>query len=182
MRSQDAKENIRKLELINARILQVHDKIGDLEYTQRKENNNNSLLRLYRRKKKYINFIEKLENTKKIDKKDYIEILKLYVEIFKITDEQTQQLLTLYEKLGTEGIDEIAELMKKPVRSIRSKLVKEGVYVPAQKQDNKKNGPSKKELLNTLETIVGFDTTGFSGSTKQVLADLIVYLDKSHTK
>lgn len=98
------------------------------------------------------------------------------------TAEQTQQLLTLYEELGTDGIDEIAELMKKPVRSIRSKLVKEGVYVPAQKQDSKKNGPSKKELLNTLETIVGFDTTGFSGSTKQVLADLIVYLDKAHTK
>ena len=98
------------------------------------------------------------------------------------TAEQTQQLLTLYQELGTERIDEIAELMKKPVRSIRSKLVKEGVYVPAQKQDNKKNGPSKKELLNTLETIVGFDTTGFSGSTKQVLADLIVYLDKSHSK
>ena len=98
------------------------------------------------------------------------------------TAEQTQQLLVLYEELGTDGIDEIAELMKKPVRSIRSKLVKEGVYVPAQKQDNKKNGPSKKELLNTLESLVGFDTTGFSGSTKQVLADLIVYLDKNHTK
>jgi hypothetical protein len=98
------------------------------------------------------------------------------------TSEQTAQLLSLYEQLGTDGIDEIAEQMNKPVRSIRSKLVKEGVYVPAQKQDNKKNGPSKKELLNTLETIVGFDTTGFSGSTKQVLADLIVYLDKTHTK
>lgn len=98
------------------------------------------------------------------------------------TTEQTKQLLALYEEFGTDGIDEIAELMKKPVRSIRSKLVKEGVYVPAQKQDNKKNGPSKKELLNTLESLVGFDTTGFSGSTKQVLADLIVYLDKNHTK
>jgi len=98
------------------------------------------------------------------------------------TTEQTKQLLSLYEELGTDGIEDIAELMKKPVRSIRSKLVKEGVYVPSQKQDNKKNGPSKKELLNTLESLVGFDTTGFSGSTKQVLADLIVYLDKNHTK
>lgn len=98
------------------------------------------------------------------------------------TTEQTKQLLDLYEELGTEGIDDIADMLNKPVRSVRSKLVKEGVYVPAAKQDNKKNGPSKKELLNTLETIVGFDTTGFSGSTKQVLADLIVYLDKAHDK
>jgi hypothetical protein len=93
------------------------------------------------------------------------------------TEQQTQQLLELYNKLGTEGIDEIADVMKKPVRSVRSKLVKEGVYIPAPKQDSRKNGPSKKELLNTLESIVGFDTTGLTGSTKQVLADLIVYLN-----
>lgn len=98
------------------------------------------------------------------------------------TSEQTKQLLKLYEELGTDGIEVIAEHMAKPVRSIRSKLVKEGVYVPSAKQDNKKNGPSKKELLNKLQNIVGFDTTGFSGSTKQVLADLIVYLDSAHTK
>jgi hypothetical protein len=93
------------------------------------------------------------------------------------TAEQTSQLLALYEQLGTEGLDQIAETLKKPVRSIRSKLVKEGVYVAAAKTDSKKNGPSKKQLLNTLESMVGFDTTGFSGSTKQVLADLIVYLN-----
>ncbi len=94
------------------------------------------------------------------------------------TTEQTQQLLKLYEELGTEGIEIIAEQMSKPVRSIRSKLVKEGVYVPSPKVDSKKNGPSKKELLNKLVNIVGFETTGFSGSTKQVLADLISYLSK----
>lgn len=97
---------------------------------------------------------------------------------YNYTSEQTQQLLSLYSEMGTERIEEIAELMKKPVRSVRSKLVKEGVYIPAKRQDKKKNGPSKKELLNDLELIVGFDTTGFAGSTKQVLADLIVYLDK----
>jgi hypothetical protein len=94
------------------------------------------------------------------------------------TPEQTKQLLELYAELGTERIEEIADLMKKPIRSVRSKLVKEGVYIPAKRQDQKKNGPSKKELLNELQQIVGFDTTGFTGSTKQVLADLIVYLDK----
>lgn len=93
------------------------------------------------------------------------------------TTDQTQQLLELYTSLGTEGLDEIATVMKKPVRSVRSKLVKEGVYVPSPKQDTKKSGHSKKQLLNTLESIVGFDTTGLTGSTKQVLADLIVYLN-----
>ena len=98
------------------------------------------------------------------------------------TEQQTQQLLELYGKLGTQGIDEIADVLKKPVRSVRSKLVKEGVYVPAPKQDSRKNGPSKKELLNTLESIVGFDTTGLTGSTKQVLADLIVYLNNKSSE
>lgn len=93
------------------------------------------------------------------------------------TAEQTQLLLELYSEHGTQGIEVIAQTLNKPVRSVRSKLVKEGVYVPAPKSESKKNGPSKKQLLNTLEDLVGFDTTGFSGSTKQVLADLIVYLN-----
>jgi hypothetical protein len=70
---------------------------------------------------------------------------------YNYTSEQTQQLLSLYSEMGTERIEEIAELMKKPVRSVRSKLVKEGVYIPAKRQDKKKNGPSKKELLNDLD-------------------------------
>jgi hypothetical protein len=94
------------------------------------------------------------------------------------TDEELNHLIKLYSELGTEGIEEIAETMKKPVRSIRSKLVKEGIYRPIEKTSAKKNGPSKKELLNELEEIVGFDTTGFSGATKEVLSSLIVYLDK----
>lgn len=92
------------------------------------------------------------------------------------TEEQTEQLLQLYEEFGTEGLDQIAELLQKPVRSVRSKLVKEGVYIPAPKQQARKLGPSKKDMLNDLETLVGFDTTGFSGSTKEALSNLISYL------
>ena len=94
-------------------------------------------------------------------------------------EEQTQQLLQLYNELGTDGLDDIAEQLGKPVRSIRSKLVREGVYVPALKTQERKNGTSKKEMLNTLQTLVGFDTTGFSGSTKEALSNLIVHL-KTH--
>lgn len=94
------------------------------------------------------------------------------------TEQELVQLLELYSELGTEGIETIAETLHKPVRSIRSKLVKEGVYRPAEKTKTKKTGPSKKELLNELEELVGFDTTGFSGATKEVLSNLIVHLDK----
>lgn len=92
------------------------------------------------------------------------------------TTEQTEQLLQLYEELGTDGLEEIAERLQKPVRSIRSKLVKEGVYAPAPKAQARKLGPSKKDMLNDLETLVGFDTTGFNGSTKEALSNLIAYL------
>lgn len=92
------------------------------------------------------------------------------------TEEQTEQLLELYHKLGTDKIEDIADQLGKPVRSVRSKLVREGVYVPPQKLPDRKNGPSKKEMLNTLQELVGFDTTGFSGSTKEALTTLIVYL------
>lgn len=95
------------------------------------------------------------------------------------TEKQTEQLLNLYAELGTEGLDQIAEKLQKPVRSVRSKLVREGVYVPSPKTPEKKNGVSKKEMLNTLQSMVGFDTTGFSGSTKEALSSLIVYL-KTH--
>lgn len=92
------------------------------------------------------------------------------------TTEQTEQLLQLYEELGTDGLELIAERLQKPVRSIRSKLVKEGVYTPVAKAQARKLGPSKKDMLNDLENLVGFDTTGFSGSTKEALSSLIAYL------
>lgn len=94
------------------------------------------------------------------------------------TTEQQLQLLKLYEDLGTDKIDEIAAIMSKPVKSIRSKLVREGVYKPSEKVVDKNAIPSKKEILNELETILGFDTTGLMGSTKPVLLQLLKYLQE----
>jgi hypothetical protein len=96
------------------------------------------------------------------------------------TTEQTEQLLQLYEELGTDGLEQIAEVLQKPVRSIRSKLVKEGVYIPATKAQERKLGPSKKDMLNDLEALVGFNTTGFNGSTKEALSSLISYLQANN--
>lgn len=91
-------------------------------------------------------------------------------------DEQTTaQLLELYEKHGTEGLSVIAEILGKPVRSVRSKLVREGVYQPQTKNGKKTDGPSKKELLRDIEA-KGFDVTGFESATKPALERLLNFI------
>lgn len=98
------------------------------------------------------------------------------------TEEQTQQLLAAYAELGPDSLEQLASMFSKTVRSIRAKLSREGVYIAPDKKPIKKLGTSKKELLRSIEERVGFDTTGFTGSTKQALADLIVYLDANISK
>ena len=52
-------------------------------------------------------------------------------------------------------VEDIADAIGKSVRSVRSKLVREGVYVAKEKPQGSKrdNGPTKKELLNRLEEV-----------------------------
>lgn len=89
------------------------------------------------------------------------------------TPEMLDRMVAMYEDLGNDGIPEIAETLGKTVRSIRSKLVREGVYVASPKgASNKTEGPSKKELLREIEA-KGFDTTGFEGATKIALSRLL---------
>lgn len=88
------------------------------------------------------------------------------------TPEMLDTLFSMYDELGNEGLDQIAEALDKPIRSIRSKLVREGVYVPSAKLPNKINGPSKKELLRDIEA-KGFDVSGFEGATKTALSRLL---------
>lgn len=90
--------------------------------------------------------------------------------------EEEARLLSLYEELGTAGIEEIAAKLNKPVRSVRSKLVSAKVYKPLPKPTSRRKSDSKKQLLNELENLVGFDTSGFNGSTKDVLSHLIAFL------
>jgi predicted peroxiredoxin len=95
------------------------------------------------------------------------------------TEEQREKLLSLYAEMQNPGIEKISEILQKPVKSIISKLVREGVYVATPKPSSKRTTVSKKELLNELEEILGFDTTGFNNSTKESLTQLIDYLKKS---
>ena len=87
------------------------------------------------------------------------------------TAERTAQIVEQYQN-GVE-IDDIAASIEKSVRSVRSKLVREGVYVAKPKaQARKQEGPTKKELLRDLEA-TGFDVQGFEGATKDAITRLI---------
>ena len=86
------------------------------------------------------------------------------------TPELTGEIVSAYQA-GT-SVDEIAETIGKSVRSVRSKLVREGVYVAKVKVATRTiEGPTKKELLRSLEGHL--DTRGFEGATKEALTRLI---------
>lgn len=91
------------------------------------------------------------------------------------TAEMVERMVTMYEQLGNEGMDEIADAVGRPVRSVRSKLVREGVYVaaPAKAKAKREEGPTKKDLLNELEGLVAFDVGGLMGATKEAIAHVI---------
>jgi hypothetical protein len=59
-----------------------------------------------------------------------------------------------------------------------SKLVREGVYVAAEKTAKAKRdeGPTKKEMLIQLETLATFPVEGFMGATKEAIQALISHL------
>ena len=86
--------------------------------------------------------------------------------------EMTATIIEQYQA-GVD-VEAIASSVEKSVRSVRSKLVREGVYVAKPKATSTKvNGPTKKELLKDLEA-TGFDVSGFEGATKDAIERLIV--------
>ena len=87
--------------------------------------------------------------------------------------EMTAKIVSDYQN----GVDvaDIAASVEKSIRSVRSKLVREGVYVAKPKATSQKvQGPTKKELLNDLEA-TGFDVQGFKGATKDAIQRLIAH-------
>ena len=91
------------------------------------------------------------------------------------TEEMIDQITDMYAEMGNDGMDAIAEAVGRSVRSVRSKLVTLGVYV---KQDKpvaaaKREGPTKKDMLNSLEAIVPFAVDGLMGATKDAIGELI---------
>ena len=89
------------------------------------------------------------------------------------TAEMVIQMTDMYNELGNDGLDQIADTLGKSVRSVRSKLVREGVYVASPKKTaSKQEGPSKKEILRDIESN-GFDVSCFEGATKAALTRLM---------
>ena len=79
--------------------------------------------------------------------------------------ELTAKIVSDYQS----GVDvtDIASAIDKSVRSVRSKLVREGVYVAKPRPTAKKvMGPTKKELLKELESKFGYDVSGVEGATR----------------
>ena len=97
----------------------------------------------------------------------------------KYTEEDVVKLITLYEELGNDGLDEIAKQFPgKTKNSVRAKLVKEGVYVaPEKPKAAKKNqGPTKKELIQALSKLTGSEHKGIDGATKEAISEIIELL------
>ena len=87
------------------------------------------------------------------------------------SEEMTSKIVADYE--AGLPVEDIALGIDRSVRSVRSKLVREGVYKAAEKAPAKKMGPSKKELLIELEGLAPFEVDGLSGATKTAITDLI---------
>ena len=82
-----------------------------------------------------------------------------------------------YAEHGNEGMEKLAETLGRSVRSVRAKLVREGVYVADVKQapKAKDEGPTKAELLEAMGEL-GFDTEGMDGATKAALVRVTALL------
>lgn len=92
------------------------------------------------------------------------------------TAEMTAQIVDQYQ--AGVAVEDIAASIEKSVRSVRSKLVREGVYVATPKAKARKSDePTKKELINHLEGIAPFAVDGFMGATKEAINELIKHLE-----
>ena len=89
------------------------------------------------------------------------------------TEDMTAIAVTDYQ--AGVPIEDIALTLDKSVRSVRSKLVREGVYIAQEKPKSSEKGdaPSKKELLLELEKVAPFEIEGFQGATKKASDNLL---------
>ena len=89
------------------------------------------------------------------------------------TDELYAAVVADYQ--AGKPIEDIAEAIGKTVRSVRSKLSRDGYYVKQEKPKSKRdNGPTKKELLNRLEEVdPDAPIDGLKGAKKEAIAWII---------
>jgi hypothetical protein len=92
------------------------------------------------------------------------------------SEELTASIVERYQ--AGESVETIAESIGKAVRSVRAKLVREGVYQAPEKpaKAEKVEGPSKKELMRELEAIAPFPVEGLMNATKEAIQAVIDHL------
>jgi len=109
----------------------------------------------------------------------YLDIINSNRKVFimkaqNYTSEMTSQIIENYQ--AGVSVEDIANQIEKSVRSVRSKLVREGVYVASPKATARKSDePTKKELLNSLEAVYPFDVNGLQGATKDAIQTLLTH-------
>lgn len=86
------------------------------------------------------------------------------------TEEQTKELHRLYLE-EKKSVEEIAAILQRRPKSVRSKLVRDKVYVAPQKTNSKTN-PGKKQLVLELEDITGLSFDSLIGANKSDLQKL----------
>ena len=97
------------------------------------------------------------------------------------TEDMVVEMKELYANGEGMSVEDLAEKFSKTTNSIRSKLVKEGVYRrPEKPKTVKRQGPSKKEILASLAPHIGNKTCdGLVNAKKDSLADLLTYFTPS---
>lgn len=94
------------------------------------------------------------------------------------TEAQTDSMKAAYA--AGASVESIAEAMGKAVRSVRAKLVREGVYVAPEKgvKSKREEGPTKKEMLIRLSDVwPDAPVDGLVNATKEAIALLIQHLE-----
>jgi hypothetical protein len=90
------------------------------------------------------------------------------------TEEQTAALIERYQAGDT--VESLAESMGKAVKSVRAKLVREGVYIAAEKpvKAKREEGPTKKELIRELSEVApALPVDGLMNATKEAIQAVI---------
>lgn len=90
------------------------------------------------------------------------------------TEAQTAAIVADYQ--AGKSVEDIADAAGRAVKSVRAKLVREGVYVAAVKpvKAAKDEGPTKKDMLRELVTLAPeFPVDGFANATKEAIQAVI---------
>ena len=92
------------------------------------------------------------------------------------TAEMVETATSMYAEGGNDSLPAIAETLGRSVRSVRAKLVREGVYEAPVKEVKVPvdNGPTKAEMLAHLGTLTNVvDLEGLAVATKAAITSVI---------